>query len=265
MGVAAAIYRKTAEDYSKQMRHSVTCVPDLTAEGDRLACTMLSSPLIEYLDLVTFYDRTSLQKMASSKVNGLGLASPDYAACTGLAARLLSGITGPLRFGRVINAVEGSRLATWSTDATNLCPYPRIHFMVPSLGGVMAQGMEDFAVPGQSGAEPGFEAAGAALRRGSLSSCLSRGDDGKIIAMGMFCRGVEQASAIAKVAEIKTDRKFQFVDWSPTGFAIYSYKDPKSQGPEVAVLENNTSVAKIFESFKSGSEEQQLNSDEGGE
>ena len=25
--------------------------------GDRLACTMLSSPLIEYLDLVTFYDR----------------------------------------------------------------------------------------------------------------------------------------------------------------------------------------------------------------
>ncbi|CAE7478273.1 unnamed protein product, partial [Symbiodinium microadriaticum] len=84
-------------------------------------------------------------------------------------------------------------------------------------------------------------------------------------AINMFCRGVEQASVIAKVAEIKTDRKFQFVDWSPTGFAIYSYKDPKSQGPEVAVLENNTSVAKIFDNFKSGAEEQQLNSDEGGE
>lgn len=263
-GVAAALYSKTAGDYSKQMRHSVTCVPDFTAEGDRLACTMLSSPLIEYLDLVTFYDRTSLQKMASSKVNGLGLFSPDYAACTGLAARLLSGITGPLRFGRAINAVEGSRLATWSTDAVNLCPYPRIHFMMPSLGGVVAKGMEDFSVPGQAGAEPGFEAAGAALRRGSLSSGLSR-DDGKIIAINMFCRGVEQASVIAKVAEIKTDRKFQFVDWSPTGFAIYSYKDPKSQGPEVAVLENNTSVAKIFDNFKSGAEEQQLNSDEGGE
>lgn len=264
-GVAAALYRKTAEDYSKQLRHSVTCVPDFTGEGDRLACTMLSSPLIEYLDLVTFYDRTSLQKMAHSKVNGLGLASPDYGACTGLAARLLSGITGPLRFGRAINAVEGSRLATWSTDATNLCPYPRIHFMVPSLGGVVAQGMEDFSVPGQAGAEPGFEAAGAALRRGSLSSCISRGDDGKIIAINMFCRGVEQSSVIAKVAEIKTDRKFQFVDWSPTGFAIYSYKDPKCEGPEVAALENNTSVAKIFDSFKSGCEDQQLNSDEGGE
>ncbi|CAE7297345.1 TUBA1 [Symbiodinium natans] len=271
------LYRKITDEFGKKTRHAVTGVPDTALEGDLApyaACTMLSPALMEYLDLVSFYDRKALLKMAGSKVNGLGLSSPGDSACYGLVARLLSGMTGPLRLAPIINPIEGCRMPTWSTHATNLCSYPRIHFLVPALGGVVAQGMEDFSVPGQAGQEPGFEAAGAALRRGTLSCCnFNRKDAGKSIAVSMFCRGVEQSSVIAKVVEIKTDRNFQFVDWSPTGFAIWSYKDPKSEAPEVAVLENTTAASSIFSSWLTGMENlresngqaEQLVGDVGGE
>eukprot|EP00913_Durusdinium_trenchii_P004493 g4172.t1 len=208
---------------------------------------LMMSTLSEYSDLTTFYDRTasrvavfsldhvthcelpsrsSLKKVAASKVNGLGISSPDDLTLNGLLARLLSGVTGPMRFGKAMNCNQGFRAASILTLQTNLCCYPRIKYLVPSIGGLVAKGMEDFAV-GKANQEVGADACGHALKRGLL--CGINPSEGKIIAYSMMCRGVELGSAISKVADLKTDRNYQFVDWSPTGFSIFCYKDPKAE------------------------------------
>mmetsp|Transcript_36143 Transcript_36143/g.83292 ORF Transcript_36143/g.83292 Transcript_36143/m.83292 type:complete len:688 (-) Transcript_36143:222-2285(-) len=260
-GLSSMLLAKLSVECGKKSKHMLLGVPDPMLVGDDkmpyckagifAPCTM------EHLDMVSFYDRPALQRMASSKVNGLGLVGADDSACYSLLARMLSGLTGPLRFGSLVSASSGSRLpSSWSTYDTNACPYPRIHFFAPGLGGLVAQGMEDFLVPGQVGQEPGFGAAGAALRRGSLSGCVGKRDSSdKIMSAVMMCRGVEQSSVLSKLLEIKADRGFQFVDWCPTGFSIFSYKDPKSAAAEVTLLENTSAAAKVFESQGLGMDE----------
>ncbi|CAJ1408011.1 unnamed protein product [Effrenium voratum] len=240
-------------DYGKKNKLSFSCVPDCMQEGSDFqkgTAGLMADSFIEYMDLVAFYDRTSLKKMATSKVNGLGISSPDETSENSLLARLVGGVLGPMRFSRAVTAYEGSRTSALGSYLTNLTCYPRIHFVVPALGGVVAQGMEDFSI-GKPGENAGAEAATAALRRGALSQSTRQRNETKLIAYSMFCRGLEQSGAVAKVADIKTDRAFQFVDWCPTGFSIFSYHDPKAQAPEVAVLENSTAAAKVFQSFQS--------------
>lgn len=211
------------------------------SEEDAKVGFLLHEGLIEYTDIVSFYDRKSLTKMASGKVNGLGISSPDDVTLNGLLARLLSGVTGPMRFNRVVAANTGMRSASMQAIATNLCSYPRIKYMLPSLGGLTAKGMEDFAV-GKPGQEKGADACQHALKRGYLCNGFGEHNSEKIIAYSMFCRGVELSSAVSRVADLKTCRDYQFVDWCPTGFSIYCFKDQKATEPEVAVLENNCGV-----------------------
>ena len=241
-GMTGRLMQELCND--KKLKFTFTGIPDSTGDASLADCRMAYSfgdHLIEHTDLCTFYDRKSLAKMASSKVNGLGIRSPDDVTLDSLLARLLSGVTGPMRFNRVVTANTGMRGASMQAIAQNLVSYPRIKYMLPSLGGLTAKGMEDFAV-GKPGQEKGADACGHALKRGYLCNGFGDHAESKIIAYSMFCRGVELGSAVSRVQDLKTQRDIQFVDWSPTGFSIYCFKDPKAMEPEVAVLENNCGV-----------------------
>ncbi|CAK9074382.1 unnamed protein product, partial [Durusdinium trenchii] len=206
-GVTSSLLQKLCVEYGKKSKFTFTGMADQGGDASQHAMSgLMMSTLSEYSDLTTFYDRSSLKKVAASKVNGLGISSPDDLTLNGLLARLLSGVTGPMRFGKAMNCNQGFRAASILTLQTNLCCYPRIKYLVPSIGGLVAKGMEDFAV-GKANQEVGADACGHALKRGLL--CGINPSEGKIIAYSMMCRGVELGSAISKVADLKTDRNYQ--------------------------------------------------------
>jgi len=186
---------------------------------------MLCSNLLEFTDLVTFYDQMSLNKAAKKGEDP-----------TSVASRIFSGVTGPLRFGRCVTTYDGMRGGTLSSIQTNLVPYPRIHF---AFAGLATGSRED---------------GGYAASATALSSPLCDVEKGKSIAFALMGRGAEQSCLISRVAAYKLSKEYNFVAWNPTGFGVYTYKDPKSGEAEITALQSTSGVSKVFSSFATGLE-----------
>jgi len=207
---------------------------------------------MEHVDVATFYDQSAVAALASSKY-GLGVASPGQDQISNLVGRVARGLTGPLRFAGSVPANEGSSGGRGLNSlATNLVPYPRIHFMLAGLGGITSEAMSDFNIDGVRG----YVATGQASSIGSLSSVLTPASrrDAKTIAMSLLCRGVHHYASMSKVMETKADRDYKFVNWSPSGFSISCFEDSASKklNPEVVCLENNVNVREVFSSWQAG-------------
>eukprot|EP00930_Biecheleria_cincta_P098150 TRINITY_DN89830_c0_g1_i1.p1 TRINITY_DN89830_c0_g1~~TRINITY_DN89830_c0_g1_i1.p1 ORF type:complete len:663 (-),score=120.54 TRINITY_DN89830_c0_g1_i1:167-2155(-) len=248
-GFAAKFLQRASVEYGKASKFCIAGTPDcMDLEGNQPPtswgyCGLSYNTLMEHTDVCSFFDRTSLAKLASSKINGLGIESPDDRDLNSLLARLVTSLTGGMRL--VTPASEGSRNSSLKDIATNLVPYPRIHFMMPSLGGLMEKAAADFAVD----STPGTSATGHAFFKGGLSTAHVSRFEEKIAAVTILGRGLEQCALLSKVMEIKTDRRVQFVDWSPSSFLMTSYNDPiarKQNAPEVAILENSMNAKHIF-------------------
>eukprot|EP00931_Biecheleriopsis_adriatica_P052369 TRINITY_DN3044_c0_g2_i1.p1 TRINITY_DN3044_c0_g2~~TRINITY_DN3044_c0_g2_i1.p1 ORF type:complete len:704 (-),score=142.43 TRINITY_DN3044_c0_g2_i1:41-1879(-) len=234
--------------FGKSLKFTVTGV---AAGEDELAAKansgLLSGALVEHTDVVSFYDRPALKKLAADKEHGLGLPCPDTAACHGLVARLVSGITSPLRFSSLVPASEGARPSDLRALAANLVCYPRIKFTVPGLGGLKPEAMADFLVDGQSGSATGANAVLASLTRGHMSSVMKHGALGeKVIAVSLLARGVAASTCLSQVEQIKCRRDVPVVDWCPTAFTLFNVSDPKGCPPEVVALMHDTAAGKHF-------------------
>ena len=155
-------------------------------------------------------------------------ASPTRKVFLGLALRFLSGLTGPMRFGRFPNATP-TRLAWYGQS---LMPYPRIKYTFPFIG---------------HGPGSGLEVAQAAMASGSLCTANVDRSVGKTISAAMLCRGMEQSMALAAVIPIRMSLAEHWVDYAKGGFAIHSYQDPKCPEPQVTMLENTSRAKTVIE------------------
>ncbi|CAE7033179.1 unnamed protein product, partial [Symbiodinium sp. CCMP2592] len=218
-GMASKLLADLSCSYGKQAKMTFTCTPDLQGEKMPLVSSALLCPsLLEFTELVNFYDLAALHAAMKPSEQPLGVL-----------ARVFSGMTGPMRFGRSVSAYQGSRLASLNAIQVNLVCYPRIHFALP---GIACGSSED----------GGYGAAAKAL-----TAPLCSVEQRKSIAFALMGRGAEQSCLISRAAAYKLSKECDFVDYCPTGFAISTFKDEKSTEAEITALHNTTAVGQVFQ------------------
>ena len=91
--------------------------------------TVLSThSLLEHNDLTVFFDNERLYKICADK---LGIESPNYKDINTVAADYISSMMASMRFDGTMSLQDLS---------TQLVPYPRIHFLIPSKVGYSKAG-----------------------------------------------------------------------------------------------------------------------------
>eukprot|EP00931_Biecheleriopsis_adriatica_P102257 TRINITY_DN77248_c0_g1_i1.p1 TRINITY_DN77248_c0_g1~~TRINITY_DN77248_c0_g1_i1.p1 ORF type:complete len:744 (+),score=160.16 TRINITY_DN77248_c0_g1_i1:268-2232(+) len=239
------LLRRLSCEYGKKHKFSLCGNPGIENDGSEERKKMIFNfgmswfGLMEHLDVVSFYDRPSLMKLASSKVNGLGLSSPTVEDCQGLVGRLVGALTAPQRLGAGVDPLVGSRTMDLKALATNLLPYPRIHFMMPSLGGLGGEGDSD-----------GCDAVTAALTSGAMC-CAGLSSDMPTIARSLLCSGMHQFAPLSSKMAFMMDTSCKWVDWNRVGMTLSAFNDPKRRLPqEVACFSNNCAMGDALKIWK---------------
>jgi len=151
-------------------------------------------------------------------------------------------LTASLRF-------DGSLNVDITEFQTNLVPYPRIHFMLCSYAPVIGADKayhESFSVADLT--------AGVFEPANMMAKCDPR--HGKYMACCLMFRGdVVPKDVNVAIANIKTKRTIQFVDWCPTGFKCGINYEPPAVVPggdlakvqrACCMLSNTTAIAEVF-------------------
>eukprot|EP00434_Breviolum_minutum_P009252 symbB.v1.2.008153.t1/scaffold510.1/size193565/3 len=227
----------------KKLKIVSSCIPDAKADPSKsgASAAISSRVFLEHADLVVFHDAVSAKKVVCQKDNGFGLEKANDSDARGITSRILSGLTGPMRFGRVPGATPsnlgflGQSLGGMKTpeNRPSLLPYPRVKFTFASLGGLGS--------PPSTGMPAGYEAANAALWKGCLCTANADRSVGKTISSTLICRGVEHSMALSPVISKRLDYSQEWTDYSKGSVSISSFKDPRSDNrPFVTMLENST-------------------------
>eukprot|EP00442_Polarella_glacialis_P045422 CAMPEP_0115066762 /NCGR_PEP_ID=MMETSP0227-20121206/10996_1 /TAXON_ID=89957 /ORGANISM="Polarella glacialis, Strain CCMP 1383" /LENGTH=683 /DNA_ID=CAMNT_0002452717 /DNA_START=102 /DNA_END=2153 /DNA_ORIENTATION=- len=222
-GFCEIAMQKLGEQFGKKLKWAVVSTPAVGGAAAAEEPTKLFNAacsfkyLMEDTDLVSFVDRPSLLFLDAD--NPLGLVG-----------RVVSAFTSPLRLAASGNA----RVLSMKSMTTNLVPYPRLHFVIPSLPLLKSQELISFL-------------------QGSMSSGLSL--EGKYLAATMLTRGLPHFALLDKIMEQKKSSTFSAVDWNPQVFALGSHQDPSVMAEgEVVCLHNHTSTASMFTSWLNGVE-----------
>jgi len=139
--------------------------------------------------------------------NKLDVPMSSYKELNQMIAQVVSSTTASLRF-------DGALNVDLNEFQTNLIPYPRIHFPLVTYAPIISvskAGHERNSVDELTSScfQPGNQ----------MVICDPRG--GKYMACCLLYRGdVVPKDINAAIANIKTKRTIEFVDWSPTGFKI---------------------------------------------
>jgi len=155
---------------------------------------------------------------------------------------VISSLTASLRF-------KGALNVDINEFQVNLVPYPRIHFLLSSLAPIVTKERavnEKMSVSELTNAvfEPSH----------MMAKCNPR--HGKYMAVCLMYRGdVTPKDVSASIAQIKTKKSIQFVEWCPTGFKCGINYQPPTAVPSgdlakvnraVCMLSNTTAIAEIF-------------------
>lgn len=198
--------------------------------------------LMEFCDVTMVLENEALYDVCANRIK---IEKPNYQNLNRVVAQLVSSMTASLRFNGVLNT-------DLNEFRTNLVPYPRIHFVLPSFAPVVS--ME------ASYSEPNTVAdlTHSVFDPGSfLSSCDPR--MGKYMACCLMYRGDVTAKDVStSIQTMRGKSSIQFVDWSPTGFksGINNSVPTVVPGGEMAqtsrsltMLANTTAVAQTFSSM----------------
>ncbi|KAF9103952.1 Tubulin alpha-3C/D chain, partial [Mortierella sp. GBA39] len=172
----------------------------------------------------------------------LDVARPSYTHLNRMIAQVVSSITASLRF-------VGSMNVDLSEFQTNLVPYPRIHFPLVTYAPILSAKKayhEQLSV--QEITSACFETSNQMVK------CDPK--KGKYMACCLLYRGdVIPKDVNSAIANIKTKRTVQFVDWILTGFKVGVNDQPPSVVPgsefakvnrAVCMLSNTTAIAEAW-------------------
>jgi len=241
-GLGALLLERLSVDYGKKPKLGFTVYPApqvSTAVVEPYNSVLSTHALLEHTDVCIILDNEAVYDICQKNLN---VSCPSYANLNKLIAQVISSLTASLRF-------DGALNVDVTEFQTNLVPYPRIHFMLSSYAPVISAEKayhEKLSVAELTTAcfEPANMMAKCDPRHGKYMACclMYRGD-------------VVPKDVNAAVANIKTKRTIQFVDWCPTGFKCGINYQPPTQVPDgdlaavtraCAMISNSTAIAEVF-------------------
>ncbi|XP_066950899.1 tubulin alpha-3 chain-like [Macrobrachium rosenbergii] len=241
-GFTSLLMERLSVDFGKKskLEFAVYPAPQVsTSVVEPYNSILTTHTTLEHSDCSFMVDNEAIYSICQKN---LGIERPTYSNLNRLIGQVVSSITASLRFDGALNV----DLAEFQT---NLVPYPRIHFPLVTYSPIISTEKayhEQLSVSQITSAcfEPSNQMVRCNPRNGMYMACclLYRGD-------------VVPKDVNASIAQIKTKRNIQFVDWCPTGFKIGINYQPPTVVPDgdlakvsraVCMLANTTSIVEAF-------------------
>ncbi|POY74454.1 hypothetical protein BMF94_2452, partial [Rhodotorula taiwanensis] len=238
-GFGALLLEKLSGDYGKKskLEFSVYPAPSLSSSVVEPYNSILTThTTLEHVDCSFMVDNEAIYDICRKN---LGIQSPGFKNLNRIIAQVVSSITASLRF-------DGSLNVDLNEFQTNLVPFPRIHFPLATYAPIISTSKASHEANSvseltQSCFEPNNQMVKCDPRQGKYMACalLYRGD-------------ATPKDVNSAVAQIKTKRTIQFVDWCPTGFKIGICNEPAATVPggdlakvsrSLCMLSNTTAIA----------------------
>jgi len=241
-GFTSLLMERLSLDYGKKakLEFAVYPAPQIsTAVVEPYNSILTTHTTLEHSDCAFMVDNEAIYDICR---NNLGVQRPSYENLNRLISQIVSSITASLRF-------DGALNVDLNEFQTNLVPYPRIHFPLATYSPIISQSKSQHeALSVAEITTACFEPANQMVK------CDPR--MGKYMACCMLYRGdVVPKDVNAAIAQIKTKRSIQFVDWCPTGFKVGINTQPPSSvdGSDMAsvkravcMLSNTTAIAEAW-------------------
>jgi len=241
-GLGSLLLERLSVDYGKKSKLAFTVYPSpqiSTAVVEPYNTVLSTHSLLEHTDVAVILDNEAVYDICKRQ---LDIERPTYTNLNRLIAQVISSLTASLRF-------DGALNVDINEFQTNLVPYPRIHFMLSSYAPVIS------AEKASHEALTVSEITSSAFEPNSMM-CKCDPRHGKYMAACLMYRGdVVPKDVNAAVANIKTKRTIQFVDWCPTGFKVGINYQPPTVVPggdlaavrrAVCMISNSTAIAEVF-------------------
>ncbi|TKR67902.1 hypothetical protein L596_023978 [Steinernema carpocapsae] len=241
-GFSSLLMERLSVEYGKKskLEFSIYPAPQVsTAVVEPYNSILTTHTTLEHSDCSFMVDNEAIYDICR---RNLDIERPSYVNLNRLIAQIVSSITASLRF-------DGALNVDLTEFQTNLVPYPRIHFPLATYAPVMSAEKayhEQLSVNDITNAcfQP----------TNQMVKCDPR--NGKYMAVCLLYRGdVVPKDVNAAIANVKTKRGIQFVDWCPTGFKVgINYQPPTSiEGGDLAkvqravcMLSNTTAIAEAW-------------------
>jgi tubulin alpha len=242
-GFAALLLERLSVEFGKVSKIDFCIYPSpsiATSVVEPYNSVLSTHALMEFTDVSLVFDNEALYDVCRNK---LGVQSPSYAQVNRQIAQVVSSMTSSLRY-------DGSLNTDINEFQTNLVPFPRVHFIVPSYAPTVSREqafMEKNSVAEMTNAV--FD----------QSSMLTKCDPrvGKYMACCLMYRGdVVHKDVTMAIQAMRGKQNVQFVDWSPTGFKCgINQQGPKAVANDemaqtsrsVLLLSNTTAIAQTFQ------------------
>ena len=241
-GFGALLLERLSADYGKKSKLEFAVYPSpqvSSAVVEPYNSILTTHTTLEHADVTFLVDNEAIYDLCR---RNLDIERPTYTNLNRLISQVVSSITASLRF-------DGALNVDLTEFQTNLVPFPRIHFPLVNYSPIISAEKayhEQMTVQEISLAcfEPNNQMVKCDPRRGKYMACcmLYRGD-------------VVPKDVSSAIANIKTRRTIQFVDWCPTGFKVGINYQPPTAVPggdlakvqrAVCMLSNTTALAEAW-------------------
>lgn len=247
-GLGSALLERLRDDMAKLPIFSFCAWP-----SPRLSTTVVE-PYNTILSLTAQLDASTISVILDNEAlynicrNALALESPTYSNLNRLISQTVSSWTASLRFPGTLNL-------DMNEMATNLVPFPDLHFMLTSYAPILGS-KKPTTVKTPA---PQFTAEYITSAAFESEALFAKCDltHGAYVACTLMYRGDFNPKEVSSAIGTLKDRKnVKFVDWCPTGFKFGMNSRPPSVIPNgkigamdrsVCAMMNTTAVQDIFE------------------
>ena len=241
-GFSSLLMERLSIDYGKKskLEFAVYPAPQVsTAVVEPYNSILTTHTTLEHTDITFLVDNEAIYDICRKN---LDVDRPTYTNLNRLITQVVSSITASLRF-------DGSLNVDLTEFQTNLVPYPRIHFPMATYAPLMSAekaNHESYSVTEITNScfEPQNQLVKCNPNHGKYMSCCL-----------LYRGGVVPKEVNSAIANIKTKRTIQFVDWCPTGFKVGINYQPPTAVPggdlaktqrAVCMLSNSTAIAEAW-------------------
>ncbi|GJQ14103.1 hypothetical protein GpartN1_g5894.t1 [Galdieria partita] len=234
-GLGTLLISKIREEYPDRMMGTYSVVPSPKVSDtvvEPYNCTLSVHQLVENADEVFCIDNEALYDIC---LRTLKISSPSYSDLNQLVSAVMSGITCTLRFPGQLNA-DLRKLAT------NLIPFPRLHFFMIGFAPLSSPGSQQYRSASVSElTQQMFDS------KNMMAACDPR--HGRYLTAAAYFRGNMSTQDIDdQMFNIQNKNSAYFVEWIPNNIKSSLCDIPPSGMKKSATfVGNSTSIQELFQ------------------